>query len=135
MALQPHAQGGQVDDSALAHAARLLHHAKLACGGGVTQSLADMITPAQRAKGGKVLELYGKGGPLKRDPRTPKQLFDLLTAYSEHVSPDKQFSIACSKSPQIRAWFKQALKHGANRQIAREAIYHCLTDLLDEPAK
>jgi hypothetical protein len=118
---QPRAHGGEVDESALAHARMLLHGVERAVGGRV-----------ERAEGGKVLELYGKGGPLKRDPRSPKQLFDLLTASGEHISPDKQFSYACAKSPQIRAWFRQALKAGANRALAREAIYHCLSELLDE---
>ena len=106
--------GNVIDDSALAHARALLNHAKRASGG----SVSHVETP--------------KRGGHKRDPRSPRQLLQLLVASGEHISGDKQFSYALARSPQLRNWFHRALKAGYNREQAKAAIYEALAQLLDE---
>ena len=104
--------GGEVDSAALAHACKLLHEAKLACG-------------AVRASGGQVKRP-------RRDPRSPTELLHLLKASGANISPDRQFSYACERSPQIRYWFRRALKAGCNRKQAQQAIHHCLAELINQ---
>ena len=115
MAMQPHARGGEVKDSALAHAARLLHEAQRACGGGV-----------QRAEGGK-LSIDGEPIDLKRPGRSPEELLALWERVDRenlHVDPDRVFFYVLQRSPDLRRQFAELLSRGFSREAARVTMHN-----------
>jgi len=110
MAMQPHAQGGEIDGNALAHARMLLHEAVRACGGRV-----------ERASGGNVKRDLDVTDEAKR----LCALMDRIETESpevDEVDDDRQFSYLCQRSPGVSRLLKKLLQDGYSRTGARATI-------------
>jgi hypothetical protein len=113
-----HATGGSVDESALAQAHAILHQAKRACGGQVSNSPSLWDAISQRASGGEVpIE-----PPHVTEAKRLLALIDRIDKENPRVSADKRFSYACRRAPGLARFLKLLLQDGWSRSGARAQI-------------